>query len=113
MSHPAVPSTGNCEPALRWASSASVGDSNRPRLSPLYTALYMAATRTQIYLTPEQRKRLDEMARGQQRSLAALVREAVDAYLEQSAPDAEAALAATFGRLPELEVPSRDEWDRG
>lgn len=73
----------------------------------------MSSTRTQIYLTAEQRKRLDALARRQRRSLAALVREAVDAYLVQMGPDAESALSATFGRAPKLEVPSRDEWDRG
>ena len=73
----------------------------------------MASLRTQIYLTAEQRRRLDALARRQHRSLAALVREAVDAYLAGSGPDAETALASTFGRLPQLEVPSRNEWDRG
>lgn len=73
----------------------------------------MSSTRTQIYLTPEQRKRLDALALRRRRSLAALVREAVDAYLAQAGPDAESALSATFGRAPELEVPPRDEWDRG
>jgi hypothetical protein len=79
----------------------------------LYTALYMSSTRTQIYLTAEQRTRLDVLARRRHRSLAALVREAVDAYLAGLGPDQETALASTFGRLPELEPPSRDEWDRG
>lgn len=44
--------------------------------------------------------------------MAALVREAIDQYL--AAPgDPEAALAATFGLLPGIEAPDRDEWDRG
>jgi predicted DNA-binding protein len=73
----------------------------------------MAATRTQIYLTREQRERLDALGRREGKPLAELVRAAVDTYLERSAPDADSALAATFGALPELEVPSRDEWDRG
>lgn len=73
----------------------------------------MASTRTQIYLTADQRSRLDALARRQHRSLAALIREAVEAYLARSGPDAETALASTLGRLPELEVPSRNEWDRG
>jgi hypothetical protein len=79
----------------------------------LYTALYMAATRTQIYLTEEQRARLDALGRREGKPLAALVRDAVDEYLDHSAPDPGAALDATFGALPRLEVPSRDEWDRG
>jgi hypothetical protein len=53
------------------------------------------------------------IARQRRTSLAALIREAIDAYLARSAPDTETVLASTFGRLPELEVPSRDEWTRG
>ena len=79
----------------------------------LYKALYMAAKRTQIYLTAQQRKRLDERRRREKRSLADLVREAVDAYLADRSSDAKAALDSTFGALPRLDVPSRDEWDRG
>lgn len=78
----------------------------------LYTALYMVATRTQIYLSEEQRRRLDERSRHEDRSLASLIREAVDAYLVER-PDESAALDVTFGSLPDLAVPSRDEWDRG
>jgi predicted DNA-binding protein len=73
----------------------------------------MAATRTQIYLTAAQRARLDALGRQEGKPLAALVREAVDEYLDHVQLDPAAALDATFGALPELEVPSRDEWDRG
>jgi hypothetical protein len=79
----------------------------------MYTVLYMPSTRTQIYLTTEQRARLDALGKREGRTLAELVRRAVDAYLVRAAPDAGEALAATFGALPGLEVPSRDEWDRG
>lgn len=72
----------------------------------------MAATRTQIYLTAEQRAAIDEVRRRDGRSLAEVVREALDAYLSGDRPDPAAAFAATFGVLPELTVPSRDEWDR-
>ena len=72
----------------------------------------MAATRTQIYLTAEQRRRLDEWGRREGRPLASLVREAVDRYLE-AIPDTAKALEETFASLPDLEVPGRDEWDRG
>ncbi len=72
----------------------------------------MPATRTQIYLTAKQRERLDELRRRDDRPLAELVREAVDGYLERSLPDRKAALAETAAALPELEVPSRAEWDR-
>ena len=76
----------------------------------LYTALYMSS-RTQIYLTDEQRRRLDELARHRGSTLAGVVREAVDSYLSSGA-DIQAALDSTFGSIPDLEVPSRDEWDR-
>jgi hypothetical protein len=79
---------------------------------PLYTALYMAATRTQIYLTEAQRDRLDALGHREGKALAELVREAVDEYLAHSPADPQAALDATFGVLPELDVPSRDEWER-
>jgi hypothetical protein len=78
----------------------------------MYNPLYMAARRTQIYLSAEQRKRLDERRRRERRSLAELVREALDAYLADGPVDPAAALDTTFGALPSLEVPSRDEWDR-
>lgn len=45
------------------------------------------------------------------KSLAEVVREAVDAYLVDEVDEA-AALEATFGSIPDLEVPPRDEWDR-
>ncbi len=78
----------------------------------LYNVLYMAARRTQIYLTAEQRKRLDERRRRERRTLAELVREAVDAYLTDRSVDPATALNSTFGALPKLELPSRDEWER-
>lgn len=73
----------------------------------------MAATRTQIYLTTEQRRGLEERRLRERKTLAEVVREAVDAYLDEPRPDPDEALAATFGTMPDLEVPSRDEWDRG
>ncbi len=70
--------------------------------------MYMA-TRTQVYLTEEQRARLNERARREGLTMAQLVREAVDAYLS-----AEDDLKATFGAAPEIasSIPSRDEWER-
>jgi hypothetical protein len=82
-----------------------------PCLSACCILRCMPATRTQVYLTGDQRRRLDERGRREGRSLAHMVREAVDAYLA-SEPDRQAALDATFGALPELEVPSRREWER-
>ena len=80
-------------------------------LTALYTLLYMAQ-RTQIYLTAEQRKRLDQLAAREGKSLAEVIREAVNVYLVGSAPDSEKALAATFGAAPESTAVSRDEWGR-
>ncbi len=45
--------------------------------------------------------------------MARLIREAVEVYLADDVADIDAALEETFGALPELELPSRDEWDRG
>lgn len=79
----------------------------------LYTALYMPSTRTQIYLTDEQRRALDVRGRSTGAPLARMIREAVDAYLIEDQPDVAAALDETFGSLPQLELPDRDEWNRG
>jgi hypothetical protein len=78
----------------------------------LYTALYMPSTRTQIYLTDEQRRSLDARGRRTGAPMARMIREAVDAYLIDDRPDTDAALDETFGTLPDIELPSRDEWDR-
>ena len=72
----------------------------------------MASTRTQIYLTDEQRKRLDQRSRRTGAPLARMIREAVDTYLADDEPDVRAALDEAFGTIPELEVPPRSEWDR-
>ena len=79
----------------------------------LYNALYMAARRTQIYLTAEQRRRIDERRRRDRQSLAEIVRAALDSYLAERPPDINEVLDSTYGALPRLQVPSRDEWDRG
>jgi Ribbon-helix-helix protein, copG family len=79
----------------------------------MYTALYMAAVRTQIYLSSEQRARLDELRRREGKSLAEVIRDAVDAHVAESGVAAETALAATFGAAPDVSPPSRDEWDSG
>lgn len=71
----------------------------------------MPSVRTQIYLTDDQRRRLDARGRRTSAPMARMIREAVDAYLADG-PDAQAALDETFGTLPELQLPSRDEWDR-
>jgi predicted transcriptional regulator len=80
----------------------------------MYTALYMGSTRTQIYLTDEQRRRLDQVRRTEARSLAHVIRDAIDAYLESwqtRNDDVERILAETYGSVPDLDVPPRSDWD--
>jgi predicted DNA-binding protein len=72
----------------------------------------MSAIRTQIYLSTEQRGRIDRVAASEGVTMAEVVRRALDAYLER-AVDATAALAATFGADADATAPSRDEWQRG
>jgi predicted DNA-binding protein len=72
--------------------------------------MYMA-TRTQIYLTDEQRARLRDRARAQGVPMSQLIREAIDTLLAGQDD-----LDATFGSVPDLSarVPPRSEWgDRG
>ena len=76
----------------------------------MYTALYMS-TRTQVYLTDEQRRRIDELADAEGVTMAEIIRRALDGYLDDQAIP-EPALAATFGAAPDIAVPTRDEWDR-
>lgn len=71
------------------------------------------AVRTQVYLTAEQRERLDELRVREGKSLAELIREALDAYVSREFVDVESALATTFGAAADFRVPSRDEWDDG
>lgn len=71
----------------------------------------MGAIRTQIYLTPEQRKRLDTLRKIHHKTLAQVVREAIDAYIGAPATaDAQRILDESFGTLPNLKVPPRSEW---
>jgi hypothetical protein len=72
--------------------------------------MYMPSLRTQIYLTRRQRARLDELADRHDRSLAELIREAVDMFLDEVVPDPDETLRETFGSTPELETPARSEW---
>jgi hypothetical protein len=69
--------------------------------------------RTQVYLTDDQVRRLKRAARQRDVSMAELIRRAVEALLRRDgSADGEEALDKTLGALPELEVPSRAEWDR-
>jgi Ribbon-helix-helix protein, copG family len=81
----------------------------------LYTALYMPATRTQVYLTQEQRDRIEELRARDGRTLAQVIRAALDAYLTPREPTLEElqhTLDETFGSMPDLETLPRGEWDR-
>lgn len=70
--------------------------------------MYMA-TRTQIYLTDEQRSRLAERAQATGLPMSQLIRDAVDTYL---AGDDD--FDAAFGSAPGLanRMPSRSDWER-
>jgi hypothetical protein len=72
----------------------------------VYYVMYMA-TRTQIYLTDEQRARLRERARAAGVPMSQLIRDAIDSMLTE-----EDDLEATFGSSPDigLRVPPRSEW---
>ena len=72
--------------------------------------MYMAALRTQIYLSREQRDGLDALTARRDLSLAEAIREAVDYYLAQQLREPSAALEATFGALPDASAPARGEW---
>lgn len=65
-----------------------------------------------MYLTEEQRDRIDEIAHADGVTMAEVIRRALDAYLTRE-PDAAGALAATFGADPGAAAPDRSEWDRG
>ena len=72
----------------------------------------MSSTRTQVYLTEEQRRRIDQLADAEGVAMAEIIRRAVDDYLGDDV-DATAALTATFGADPSATAPARDEWQRG
>lgn len=81
--------------------------------SALYAVMYMSATRTQVYLTADQRRKIDSRMKREGKTMAEIIREALDAYLDRPSPaEIQAVLDRTFGSMPDLEVPSRDEWDR-
>jgi hypothetical protein len=80
----------------------------------------MPATRTQVYLTEDQRREIEKLRARDGRTLAEVVRAALDEYLATHGPAAEearvkkrrAALDETFGVAPDFPYPDRDEPDR-
>lgn len=71
--------------------------------------------RTQIYLDDDQDRRLARRARASGRTKSALIREAIDRLLskEPLASDLTSALDETFGAVPRISAPAREDWDRG
>lgn len=75
----------------------------------------MAATRTQVYLTEEQRRQIEELRARDGRTLAEVIRAALDEYLSthgRQAADRERAerqrvLDETFGSIPDFPYPDR------
>jgi hypothetical protein len=72
----------------------------------------MPILRTQIYLTADQRARIDRVARARGVTMAEVIRTALDQFLDR-APEPTTALAVTFGAAKDIAVPPRDEWERG
>lgn len=72
----------------------------------------MSAIRTQIYLTEEQRQRIDRVTASEGIPMAEVIRRALDEYLGDEG-DAAAALSSTFGVAPDASAPSREDWRRG
>lgn len=70
------------------------------------------STRTQVYLTDDQRERIDRLASVEKITLAEVVRRALDRYLADEVPDPVTALASTFGADPGASAPDRSTWDR-
>jgi Ribbon-helix-helix protein, copG family len=80
----------------------------------------MAATRTQVYLTAEQRRQIEELRAHDGRTLAEVIRTALDEYLSTHGREADEAQRAkrrrvldeTFGIAPDLPYPDREDPDR-
>ena len=78
------------------------------------------ATRTQVYLTADQRRALDELRARDGRTLAEVVRAALDEYLathgrdaaERERAETQRVLDETFGIAPDFPYPNREEGDR-
>lgn len=80
-----------------------------------------AATRTQVYLTDDQRRQIEELRAHDGRTLAEVVRAALDEYLathgaaaaERERAETQRVLDETFGIDPDFPYPDRSDWDRG
>jgi Arc/MetJ-type ribon-helix-helix transcriptional regulator len=80
-----------------------------------------SATRTQVYLTQEQRQQIEELRARDGRTLAEVIRAALDEYLathgrlaaDQELAERKRVLDETFGCMPDFPYPDRSDWDRG
>jgi Arc/MetJ-type ribon-helix-helix transcriptional regulator len=80
----------------------------------------MAATRTQVYLTQEQRQQIEELRAHDGRTLAEVIRAALDEYLathgrlvaDRELAKRQRVLDETFGIAPDFPYPNRDEEER-
>lgn len=74
-----------------------------------------------MYLTAEQRRRIEELRARDGRTLAEVIRSALDEYLETHGREAaerelaekQRVLDETFGIAPDFPYPDRDDWERG
>lgn len=77
--------------------------------------MHMLSERTQVLLTPEQRRRLERRAQEEHRSVGAVIRDAVDAYTGSSGrtrAEAAASLLATGAPVDDWATMKR-EIERG
>lgn len=73
----------------------------------------MSTDPLQVTLTPAQRDALERRAIREGRTVAELVQDAIDHYLVRGdASLVNAASSRTYGALPDLDLPSRTEWNR-
>lgn len=77
------------------------------------TLCCISATRTQVYLTAEQRARIDLVVRRDAVTLAEVVRRALDQYLADVQVDPQAALDATYGADPGWPALDPEAWAGG
>jgi hypothetical protein len=78
------------------------------------------ATRTQVYLTAEQYRQIEELRARDGRTLAEVIHASLDEYLSTHVRDAagraraetQRVLDETFGTVPDFPYPNRDEPDR-
>ncbi len=74
----------------------------------------MKGLRTQIYLSRTQREELDDLSRREKKTLAQVIRDAIDAYLRSKRYDPDEVdriLEETFGIDPNFSIPPREkEW---